>query len=318
MSHSHSQENRSMPQCEIVGIGVSVWDGVLLVDSLPEPGSVVQAKRRLEGIGGGITIAMATAARLGSRTAMIDSLGNDDASVRILDSLRREGVQTQHIVSHEGRSSSVASIWSETKSAERTIVFSPGTACDLLEWSAGIHGIVSNAKVLHLNGRHPHVCMQAISVAKEHGVKVSFDGGAYRYRDEILPMLTEADIAIVARQFAESHFRKQTQTQGTIDCGDLAEFLMADLNCEVVGVTDGPRGSFLIERGGARLHQPAFAIDQAIDTTGCGDTYHGAFLHALIGGRGVKESAAFAAAISSANSQQMGALAFSLPAHDHI
>lgn len=290
----------------------------MLVDSMPKPGRVVQARRCVEGIGGAVTVAIATAARLGSTAAMVDSLGDDAASKRIIKALAQESVDTVNLIQHAGHSVSTASIWSESSSAERTIVFSPGTACGLLRWNLELEQLVSGAKILHLNGRHPDVCMRAIDAAKDHGGRISFDGGAYRYRSDIVPMLHAADIAIVARQFAETHFRARHENARMISPAELAEFLLSDLGCEIAGVTDGADGSFLVERAGACFHQPAENVDKATDTTGCGDTYHGAFLHAIVRGRTVSESAAFAATVSSANAREVGGLAFTLPAHDHI
>ncbi|QEF98979.1 5-dehydro-2-deoxygluconokinase [Stieleria maiorica] len=299
-----------IPPLDIVGIGVSVWDSVMLVDVLPERGSVVRAKRHVEGIGGGITVAIATAARLGSKTAMIDSLGDDPPAMRILDVLAREGVDTRCVVRQTGQSSSVASIWSETQAAERTIIFSPGTACDRLRWTPEIEELISQSKVLHLNGRHPEVCRRAIAVAKASGTKVSFDGGAYRYRDEIVPLLAAADVAIVARQFAHSHFKRQVDSAATVGPMELAEFLRRDLDCELAGVTDGADGSYLVGREGVRFHQEAISPERAVDTTGCGDTYHGAFLHGYVSGLAIRQAARFAAEVASQNARRLGGLAF--------
>ncbi|QDV44388.1 2-dehydro-3-deoxygluconokinase [Stieleria neptunia] len=295
---------------DIVGIGVSVWDSLMLVDALPQPGSVVQAERHLEGIGGGITVAMATAARLGSSAALIDSLGEDAAGTRILQALNIEGVDTQAIVRSAGTTSSVASIWSERQSAERTIVFSPGSACERLQWTPQIEQLIARSRVLHFNGRHGDVCLQAIRVARESGVKISFDGGAYRYRPEILPMLRAADLVIVARQFAESHLQPPSDSERRRPAMELAESLMEDLDCEIVAVTDGAAGSAWVEREGSGFHQPAISPELAIDTTGCGDTYHGAFLHGYVRGHGTRQAAELAARVASENARRLGGLAF--------
>jgi sugar/nucleoside kinase (ribokinase family) len=47
-------------------------------------------------------------------------------------------------------------------------------------------------------------------------------------------------------------------------------------------VTDGAHGSWALSEDGV-LHQPAFAV-AAVDTTGCGDAYHGAYGAGLLGG----------------------------------
>jgi sugar/nucleoside kinase (ribokinase family) len=47
-------------------------------------------------------------------------------------------------------------------------------------------------------------------------------------------------------------------------------------------VTDGAHGSWALTEDGV-FHQPAFAVS-AVDTTGCGDAFHGAYGAGLLGG----------------------------------
>ncbi|MEM0926818.1 MAG: carbohydrate kinase family protein, partial [Planctomycetota bacterium] len=183
---------------ELVGIGVSVWDRVMTLGSFPVEGSVTQADSLQTGIGGGVTIATATAAMFGHACALIDSLGDDEVGNLILEQLHIAGVGTDFVTRHRGQSTSTASIWSSRDSAERTIVFAPGTACDHLRWNPAIATAIRSAKVLHANGRHAQVLSPAIEEARRHGVKISFDGGAYRFRRELLPLLDASDIVIVA------------------------------------------------------------------------------------------------------------------------
>ena len=44
---------------------------------------------------------------------------------------------------------------------------------------------------------------------------------------------------------------------------------------KVVGVTAGVEGSYFVSKEGA-FHQPSFKVE-VVDTTGCGDVFHGAF-----------------------------------------
>ena len=62
-------------------------------------------------------------------------------------------------------------------------------------------------------------------------------------------------------------------------------------------VTDGVHGSWALTGDGV-LYQPAFAV-AAVDTTGCGDAFHGAYGAGILGGlplRGRMELAAWVAA----------------------
>ena len=303
---------------DLVGIGVSVWDSVFVVENLPGVGEVVRAVDQIDGIGGGITVAIATAARFGSKARLIDSLGDDVASVNLRQSLESYGCDTSAIRVLEGFSTSKASIWSELSSRERSIVFYPGSSADALCWSKDIESSIESSRVLHINGRHPAVCRQAVKLGKQCGTLVSFDGGAYRYRSEIIPFLLQADIAIVAKQFAQSHYQQRTGNRDGLPADQLVGFLRSDLDSQLIGITDGPRGSWLSAKGGPVVYQKAIGTDQAIDTTGCGDTYHGAFLHAFCRGEPLEKCAGFAAEIAAANARMIGGLAFELPPHDHV
>jgi sugar/nucleoside kinase (ribokinase family) len=62
----------------------------------------------------------------------------------------------------------------------------------------------------------------------------------------------------------------------------------------VLVITDGVRGSWVWSNDGAAFHQPAIQVPEVVDTTGCGDVYHGAFLHGLLSGWTLEKCAAFA------------------------
>ena len=138
---------------EIVGIGVSVLDTVMVVDHFPIHETVSQASARSVGLGGGVSVAMATASAMGQQTAMVDRLGRDEFSNSIVNAMKDAGVDTKWIERCNASAASVASIWAASDSGSRTIVFSPGQNIDLA-WSAELEAVVASAKVLHLNGRH--------------------------------------------------------------------------------------------------------------------------------------------------------------------
>ncbi len=294
---------------DLVGIGVSVLDVLMVVDGLPREESVVRAERCGVGLGGGVAVAMATAARLGCQAALLDRLGHDHASDLIVEALQSSGVDVAALQRHDGTTASLANVWVDSASGSRTIVFAPGQDIDLT-WCDVFETLVADAKVLHLSGRHAAASHRAIDVARRAGTLVSYDGGAHRYRKAIDSLFRRCNLAIVARQFAETFFRDTRHTAPPEPEG-LARFLVDEIGCVLAGVTDGQRGSWFAGGDGDAFHQPAVAADPVCDTTGCGDVFHGAFLAGLVRGESFREAAVLAARVAAANAENLGALGFS-------
>jgi sulfofructose kinase len=72
------------------------------------------------------------------------------------------------------------------------------------------------------------------------------------------------------------------------------------------GVTRGAAGYFWRNRSGGSGHQPSFGVT-AVDTTGAGDAFHGAFTWALARGLADAQCALVAAAVAALNCRRLGA-----------
>ncbi|HTP63878.1 MAG TPA: PfkB family carbohydrate kinase [Geobacteraceae bacterium] len=281
---------------DVVGLGVSTLDLLLVVAELPAGESVQRASESMLQGGGPVATALVALARLGSRTAMIDKLGDDWRGRLIIDGLRKEKVATEWIRTAAGRTSSIASILVRRRDGARAITFSPGTAGEL-DPDELPEDIIARATVLHMNGRHFDASLRAARLARARGVKVSFDGGADRYCDRIRELVAMTDICIVARPFACAY-------AGREDVAAAAGALLSG-GPEIVVITSGAGGSDVFARDGEGFHQPAYKV-KAVDTTGAGDAFHGAFLHGLVTGLDLKECADLAAAVAAMNTGKLG------------
>ena len=283
-------------EIDVIGLGVSTVDIVSLVDHYPVEEEVQRAMDMTVQGGGPVATAMVALARLGAKAAMIDAIGDDWRGALIQEEFRREGV-VDHLQVRIDRTSSTACILVTRDNGRRSIVYSPGTAPELSP--ADIPGtLIASAKILHVNGRHWEACLQAAKTAHEADVKVSFDGGAQRYRPEMEQLVPLTDICIVARDFAEKYTRET-------DIHRSAEVLL-ESGPGLVVITDGVKGSWIHSREGQAFHQPAYQLLHVVDTTGCGDSYHGAFLFGLLKGLDLKQIAAFASAVAALNTQCLG------------
>jgi sulfofructose kinase len=281
----------------MIGLGASTIDIVSLVDHFPATEEIQRAEAMTVQGGGPVATAMVTLARLGARVAMLDQIGDDWRGSLILKEYQKEGVCTDYIQVGSGYESSNACVLVRKQDGARTIVYDPGTAPELSP-SDVPRSLIESTRFLHVNGRHWEAMMQAIRWARAAGVQVSFDGGAHLYQPELRDLVPLTDICIVARDFAE----KYTQAQ---DIQHAAKVLL-ESGPGLVVITDGVQGSWIFAREGQSFHQPAYVIPNVVDTTGCGDSYHGAFLFGLLQGRPLEQVASLASAVAALNSQRLG------------
>ncbi len=282
---------------DIIGIGVSALDFLYIVDRFPAGNTVQQAvESKIQG-GGPVATAMVAAAKLGARTAMVDVLGDDICGDMIIREFRDHGVSTEFLSIADGEESSIASVMVNRDNGERSIVFTPGSASEIPVMDIPPE-ILCGTKIIHINGRHINSCLRICETADEYEVKISFDGGAGRYREELDRFIPLTDIFIAAKNFTDSF-------TGETDIKWAAEYIL-NKGPELVVITDGINGSWIYTEAGESFHQPAYIIDNVIDTTGCGDCYHGAFLYCLINELDLKEAASFASAAASLNTQALG------------
>jgi sulfofructose kinase len=281
---------------DVVGLGVSTVDLLMQVDHLPAEEEILRAEGSSVQGGGPVATAIVALARLGARTAMIDAVGDDWRGRLIHDEFAREGVSTELLRPRPGSTSATAVVLVHAGTGQRTIVWTPGSAPELsvdeVPWAA-----IEQAACLHVNGRHGEACLQACQHARRHGVQVSFDGGAGRYREETRRLIPLSDICIVAREFAARHTGEETT--------ELAGPVLLSAGPSIVAITDGARGSWVFSRDGTHFHQPAFPV-RVVDTTGCGDAYHGAFLSGLSRGLDLRSTARFATAAAALNARSLG------------
>ena len=74
---------------------------------------------------------------------------------------------------------------------------------------------------------------------------------------------------------------------------------------QVAGVTCGAAGCWVASGPDAVYHQPAYPVE-VVDTTGCGDVFHGAYAMGLATGMPLHERIQFAAATAALKATQVG------------
>lgn len=176
----------------------------------------------------------------------------------------------------------------------RQIVFMPASSPEPIFEPPMLEG----ARLLHINGRHEKTCRAAIDAAQAQNVEISFDGGAGRFRESIRDLFEASHLRIVSRDFAE-------KCSGSTDLAEMAAALLKP-PARLLVITEGVRGSHVWTPDGAHFHQPAFQAEPLVDTTGCGDVFHGAFLHGWLSNWPLERCAGHAGRLASKNAEGLG------------
>ncbi|MFC2367422.1 MAG: carbohydrate kinase family protein, partial [Veillonella parvula] len=134
--------------------------------------------------------------------------------------------------------------------------------------------LIKESFILHVNGRHRQLMCSAMALAQEVGTIISLDGGAQRYDEEMRSITEASHIVIVARDYAEKY-------TGTTDLEEACR-IIHERGALIAGVTDGANGSYFVWPDGTFYRCQAFPQEHVVDTTGAGDSFHGAFLSKLV------------------------------------
>ncbi|NNE90013.1 MAG: carbohydrate kinase [Verrucomicrobiales bacterium] len=282
---------------DIIGLGMSMIDLLQVVDEFPgEEGITEVEETRLMG-GGPVPTAIFAAATLGARTAMIDRIGADWRGEQVAREFREAGVDLTHFALEPDRTTTFGSVLVRKRDGARHVVFSPGNFSPLQSDELPL-GAIQSAKILHLNGRHWPACLDAADAMRETEGLVSFDGGANRFEKRFLELLPKVDVLIVAQDFAEK-LSESTDRDAQLES-------LRSYGASIAGITEGADGSWFSTEEENTFHQPAFPAQEVIDTTGCGDVFHGAFLYGLTNGKPVRDCARLASAAAALNATALG------------
>jgi sugar/nucleoside kinase (ribokinase family) len=228
---------------------------------------------------------------------LLDAQSDDAIGDVILREMAELGVDVSRVRIHKGYTSTHAHVLVRKGDGARHIHYLPATCPELSPADVDMN-LLRHAALLHVNGRHEAVAREAVRIANEAGVTVSFDGGAGRWRESLRVLVLASQIRILAKEFA-------LKFAGAKSVESAAKSLNSDSPALLV-ITDGVRGSWVWSRDGEHFHQPACPVSPVVDTTGCGDVFHGAFLHGWLSQWPLRRTAAFASRVAAESARHLG------------
>jgi sugar/nucleoside kinase (ribokinase family) len=272
---------------DVLGLGVVAVDELLYVTDYPAAGEKVRVNRRERQCGGLTGTALVAAARLGSRCGYVGTLGDDEASRAVAACFDREGIDLAHAVrrpdARPGRSTIIVDARRKTRTVFSHVEGHFGPDPD----RPGAD-VIRRTAVLLVDHHGMTGTLRAARIARDAGVGVVADferdpGGAF---SELLALV---DHLVLPERFAR-------ELAGVAAAEEACRRLWSPDRRAVV-VTCGDQGCWYCDSRSATRpeHLPAPAVE-VVDSTGCGDVFHGAYCTGLAEGMTLGERLRLASA----------------------
>jgi sulfofructose kinase len=272
----------------VVCIGHSALDRVFTLDAWPPPGTSakVSAKSYVETGGGMAANAAAAIARLGGEAVFIGPVGDDSVADAMQADLDRSGVDTADMRRLPGRRSSISAILVDARGERLIVNYRGDSIATGAEWLPLDR--IDKAGALLVDPRWFAGASAGLRRARGNGVPTILDA-------DVAPAETLAALAPLADHVIFSEQGLAIFAAGRDDISALRSAL--ESGASVAGVTRGADGFEWVQRGSAeRVRSLPAPRVKAVDTTGAGDVFHGAYALAIAEGQAIEVAAAFACA----------------------
>jgi ribokinase len=279
---------------DILGLGSVAVDDLIYVEAFPAADAKVRVRRTQRQCGGLTATALVAAARLGSKCAYAGVLGTDDLSRFAIERLQQEEIELKYLRQRTGAGPIHSFIVVDESRLTRTIFFDASETVGAdPQWPDD--KVIQAARVLFVDTFGLEGMIRAARLARAAQIPVVADveeKGAMSSQ-----LLNLADHLIVSRPFAQ-------QLTNSADPVEAAKRLWTNERT-VVAITGGADGAWFLTAGGKVQHQPSFKVN-VVDTTGCGDVFHGAYASMLARGADAAERIRFASAAAALKATQPG------------
>ena len=276
-----ARTRRKVPR--IAGAGVCCLDHIFVAPQIPWGGTAPVEEYRVQG-GGLVGTALVACARLGASCFLFSFLSHDEVGAQVASELAAEGIKLEGVAGIPQGTSPFSFIHVDSRSGERTIFHRPAAGLEravLPDLSR-----ISECDVLLVDDYYPELALAAAREARRLKIPVVADLTVSL--SKCPELFREISVLIAPKAFASQIGY----------AGDLPGALQA------IHWLGPGTAMFTLGREGYIYSSPeghgkgkAFKV-AAVDTTGAGDAFHGAFAFALAHHWEVQRCAEFAAAVA--------------------
>jgi sulfofructose kinase len=258
---------------QVVCVGVITIDTIALVDKYPSEDERVLANEISRAGGGPAAVAAVALSRLGVKTAIVGTIGDDADGKEVLRIFAQEGVDTSGISIGTTATAGSVIVASQEHSARAISTRQPVVQAPINE---AAKKLIANAQWVHVD----HVGIKRLDelgIARGKGAQISFDAGygVENFDPIVVDLFVPTDRQMILRY------------PGI----DLAVALENDSMKagNTVVATQGSAGSAGFSPETGLVTAPGFKVN-VTSTLGAGDVFHGALVAQMIQGHSLQEA----------------------------
>ena len=273
--------------------------------------NAAQGAGYVQGFGGDTSNAMVAAARSGARAGYVTRVGDDTFGRALRDMWTAEGVDAS-AVETDPRAPTGIYFVSHGPQGHEFSYLRAGSAASLMTPEALPRAYIESARILHVSGISQAISASAadavfaaIFMARAAGRLVSYDTNLRlklwplpRARAITHEAMRHCDIALPGLDDAR-------QLTGLHEPDAIADFYLR-LGAKVVALTLGAEGA-LVATPEERARVASIKVD-AVDATGAGDTFDGAFLAEFLASGDAFQAGRYACAAAALSTRGFGAV----------
>ncbi|GMG95314.1 carbohydrate kinase family protein [Tepidimicrobium xylanilyticum] len=281
---------------DVLCIGHAAYDVTLPLEGYPIENQKYSVNTKIECGGGPAANAAYLLSKWGIPTAYIGVLGHDIYGKKIIEEFKEVGTDISLVKIDKNYSTPYSTILVNVENGSRTIINCSEKHEGFKVPFSKLKGL--NPKVILFDGHELETSIEAVKTFP-HAITI-LDAGSVR--EGTIALAKKVDYLITSERFALSYCNMDV-IDNEKDY-EKAIYQLKELTKGKVVVTLGERG-LIYEEDGEVKRLPAYKV-KAVDTTGAGDIFHGAFAYGLVKGFSFSSNLKFSSLVSAISVKTLG------------
>lgn len=288
-----------------VCVGHSTYDITIPMDHYPIENTKYRISNKIECGGGPASNGAYLLAKWGIDTTIASVVGDDYYGEKVIEDFQKIGANCKYIEKKENHSTSSSYIIANTSNGSRTILSAKKDPIRKLSQE-----VKEQADLILIDGEHPETAKEVLENNKD-AISV-LDAG--RLNDDTKILGKMVTYLVCSHDFAEEFTKKKTDIRDFNILIEIYDALKKYFKTNII-ITLEANGSFT-EIDGKYKIIPSIVV-KALDSTGAGDIFHGAFAYFIAKGYPLEEAIKYASITGAISVTRIGSR-FSIPSLEEV